>query len=246
MGLVIGGVATTGVTGGKTQNNTRVLRSRKNFLVPTPVLFLPTPVTIPTLDSTRQFYTSVQLSALSNSRHSSCRRNSHLPLVSYPALLLPTCKQTPLAGLVANLQMATWVMSMWRKREAPIAAFRRSAATTVAPPIGSFRFYRRPPSWPKFPERQAANGQSLGDSKKGANLFKVSRFAIRPFLRDTDSCRRAARSATLLNKPPATRSAPTCTDSSAGKPARSRDSPTPTPTRALASPGMRTLWYAMD
>jgi hypothetical protein len=42
----------------------------------------------------------------------------------------------------------------------------------------------------------------------------------------------------------ATRSAPTCTVSSAARPARSRASRTPTPTSRRASPGRRTLWYA--
>lgn len=101
-------------------------------------------------------------------------------------------------------------------------------------------------------KQQLANiGFDSGDSAKGAKLFQVS--CDRPASQGdisrtgqyTDiASRLVALSATPLRLTVATRSAPTCTVSSAARPVSPRATPTPTPTSRLVSPGMRTLWYA--
>jgi hypothetical protein len=84
-----------------------------------------------------------------------------------------------------------------------------------------------------------------GDSAKGAKLFQVSSPSV--YSSETEKLtlnvsRLAVLSATPSRAVLPTRSAPTCTASSAVRPARPTATPTPTPTSRPVSLGTRPLW----
>lgn len=87
---------------------------------------------------------------------------------------------------------------------------------------------------------------TTGDAKKGAGLFKVHILVDPDNYTSLTAFRRDAHNVTLLSRLRATRSVPTCTDSSAERLVRSMASHTPMPTSRRVLSGKRTLWSVHD